>query len=85
MHRLQHFLLLYNIVIIVRQVSLACTASHPTPEKRSGRRPLLWPERVQILIDFIRSSRIARQMTYLALALHFRAWNCTEYAIRGAL
>jgi len=24
-------------------------------------------------------------MTYLALSLHFRAWNCTEYAICGAL
>lgn len=24
-------------------------------------------------------------MTYLALSLYFRAWNCTEYVIRGAL
>jgi len=81
----QHFLFVYNVIITARQVSLACTADHSTPQKRSGRPPLLWPERVQILIDFVRSSRIARQMTYLALSLHFRAWNCTKYAIRGAL
>jgi len=43
---MQHFLFVYNIVITVRQVSHACTADHPTPQKRSGRPPLLWPERV---------------------------------------
>jgi hypothetical protein len=35
----QHFLFVYNIIITVRQVSLTYTADHPTPEKRSGRRP----------------------------------------------
>jgi hypothetical protein len=82
---IEHLLFVYNIIITVRQVSLACTADHPTPEKRTGRPPLLWPERVEILINFVRSSRLARQMTYFALSLYFHAWNCTEYAIRGAL
>jgi hypothetical protein len=81
----QHFLFLYNIIITVRQVSHVYITDHPTPQKRSGRPPLLWPERVQILIDFVRSSRVTRQMTYLALSLYFRAWDCTEYVIRGAL
>ena len=74
-----------NTVITLRQVSHAVCAEHPTPEKRSGRPSLLWPERVQVLIDYICSSRLARQLTYLQLSLHFIAWGVSEYAIRGAL
>lgn len=72
----EHFLIVYNTIITLRQVNYACLAGRPS---------LMWPERVQVLIDFIRSSRLARQMSYLALALHFHTWNVSEYTIRHVL
>ncbi|EFQ94912.1 hypothetical protein PTT_07265 [Pyrenophora teres f. teres 0-1] len=56
-----------------------------TPQKKTGRPPLLSPERTQHLIQFIRSFKEARQMTYLALSQHFSDWHVGEYAIRYAL
>ncbi|KAF2874262.1 hypothetical protein BDV95DRAFT_475229, partial [Massariosphaeria phaeospora] len=57
----------------------------PTPKKRSGRPPLLSPEQVEELIQFVRQSRATRQMSWAALANHFSEWNVTKYPIRYAL
>jgi transposase len=67
-----------------RQVEYACQAERPTPKKRSGRPPLLTEMQTQALIEFVTSSRKARLMTYLQLAITL-AWGVTEYVIRSAL
>jgi len=70
--------------VTVRQVEYACHAERPTPKKRSGRPPKLTEWQTQVLIQFVISSKKARLMTYLQLAMYF-AWGVTEYAIRSAL
>ena len=80
----EHFLFVFCTVITIHQVSYACLTDHATPQKRSGKPPILSSEQTAQLIAFVISSRLARQMTYLALSLYFK-WNVGMYAIRGAL
>jgi hypothetical protein len=81
----EHFLFVFCTVITIRQVSYACLTNHATPQKRSGKPPILSLEQTAQLIAFVTSSRLARQMTYLALSLYFK-WNvgmleCTRFVV----
>jgi hypothetical protein len=80
----EHFLFVWCTVITIHQVSYVCLTDHATPQKRSGKPPILSLEQVAQLIAFVTSSRIGRQMTYIALSIYF-SWNVGMYAIRGAL
>ena len=77
----EHFLFVWCTVITIRQVSYACLTDHATPQKHSGKPPKLSPEQVAQLIAFVTSSRIGRQMTYIALSAYFSCWNVGMYAV----
>ena len=69
-----------------RQVAYAIASEHVTPQKRNGRPRKLTDAQINELEDYVRSSRAARQMSYLALAQGpFEAWGVSQYAIRNAL
>jgi len=73
-----------HLNITIRQVQYTLTVP-VTPQKRTGRPLLLSVEQIQELIQFIRSSKEARQMSYLSLSQHFQHWHIGQYAIRYAL
>jgi MoxR-like ATPase len=79
---LTHSLISAQLNLSVRQVEYSVGVP-PTPKKRSGRPRLLNPEQVQELIQFVRSSRATRQMSWQALAAHFSEWGVSEYPIPG--
>jgi transposase len=66
----------------LRQIEYTCQFTHPTPQKRSGRPPLLTEEQKNELIAFLRTSKITRRLSYLQLALHFN-WGVD--AVKGCL
>ena len=66
----------------VRQIEYTCQFTHPTPQKRTGRPPLLTEEQKNELITFVRSTKVTRRLSYLQLALHFN-WGVD--AVQGCL
>ena len=66
----------------LRQIEYTCRFTHPTPQKRSGRPPLLTNEQANELITFIRTSKITRRLSHLQLVLHF-GWGVE--AVKGCL
>lgn len=50
------------------QVRYTIRAGHPTPSKRSGRRPILSQQQIDEIEYFVCSSRNGRRMPYKALA-----------------
>ncbi len=67
----------------LRQIAYTAT-TQATPQKRSGRPPILSPTQVDELIEFISSSKANRRMPYVQIP-SVLGWNCGEYAIRYAL
>jgi transposase len=55
----------------LRQIEYTYQFIHPTPQKRSGRPPLLTEEQKEELITFVRTSKVTRRLSYLQLAVHF--------------
>ena len=70
--------------VTVRQVQLACQASHPTPKKRPGRPLFLKEEQIDRLIEYVTSSKYTRRLSYSELAIHLD-FNCSKLAIKAAL
>jgi Transposase len=64
------------------QIEYTCHFTHPTPQKRSGRPPLLTKEQESQLIAFVRTSKTTRRLSYLAIAIHFH-WGVD--AVKGCL
>lgn len=51
-----------------RQVGYATRAGHPTPKKKTGRRPLLSEEEEEELVAFVCASRKNRRLTFIQIA-----------------
>ncbi len=64
-----------QLSITVRQAQYACTRSHPTPSKRSGRPGTLSNEQKTELIDYVCQSKLTRRLSYLHLSLAFEHWH----------
>lgn len=79
-----HALIQEQTGLSLRQISYTIASNHAMPQKRSDRPPKLQPDQVDELVTFVCQSRATRQMIYLALASHFRAWEVSEYTIRYA-
>lgn len=85
-HRVSLQKIAEEVGVSYRQVQYACARSDENPRSRSGRPPILDTEQQNQLVDYIRSSAVARRMTYLELAVGpFCHWNCGEGTIRRAL
>lgn len=67
-----------------RQVQYALTTVNLTPQRRSGRPPLLTPTEVDELIEFICASSYNRRMSLARLPAAL-GWTCSRHAIRTAL
>ncbi len=74
-----------QLSITVRQAQYACTRSHPTPSKRSGRPGTLLNEQKTELIDYVCQSKLTRRLSYLHLSLAFEHWHISEHVIRTVL
>lgn len=79
-----HQIIATQLSITLRQVEYALHQPL-SPGKKTGRPPSLSPQQTQELIQFITSSREARQISYLSLAQHFQHWGIREHAIRSVL
>ena len=73
-----------NEKISYRQIYYACK-TRTTPQKRSGRPPILTTNQVEELIDFISLSKINRRMAYWRVAVELGWEGVKESAIRSAL
>ena len=69
-----------------KQVRHALDHAPPTPQKRSGRPPILDAEqRQQQLVDYVCQNKENRRKTWHELAHEFSYWGCGWIAIKHAL
>jgi hypothetical protein len=71
-----------HLQITIHQVQRACNAGHPTPNKRTGRRPTYTTPMRRDLASYVCTNKRTRRMTWLQLAIEF---NTTPEIVKLAL
>jgi hypothetical protein len=74
----------FMLKLTLRQVRYALDIP-ATPKKSTSRPPVLGPDKRQMLVDFVCSSKMARRMSYEELAEEFKYINWGWIAIKNAL
>jgi hypothetical protein len=67
----------------IRQIQYT-VKTQATPQRQTGRPPLLTPAQVEVLIDFVCASKKNRRMSYSQIPRALE-WECSKYVIRNAL
>jgi hypothetical protein len=67
----------------IRQVRYAI-ATQATPQRRSGRPPILTPSQINSLVEFVYISKANRRMAICQIPKAL-GWDCSEYAVQYAL
>lgn len=73
-----------SIKLTYRQIYYACT-TRATPQKRTGRPPVLTTNQIEEIIDFVSLSKTNRRMAYWRIAIELGWEGVGETAIRSAL